>query len=61
MKYKVGDILRGEVNGREFQIVECANNHYVYKDLKTKRKFMVESKILDRCLVEKVTKEQEDV
>lgn len=54
MKYKVGDILRGKVNGREFKITEREADYYVYKDLKTKKQFMVDRKTLEQCAVEKV-------
>ena len=59
MKYKIGDILRGKVNGREFQIVESTGYYYTYKDLKSGRKFMVGCKTLERCAVEKVRNEKE--
>lgn len=54
MQYKTGDILKGKINGREFKIINAENNFYMYEDLKTKKKFIVDCKTLEQCAVEKI-------
>ena len=54
-KFKVGDILKGKVNGRKFEILEDKENgYYRYEDLQNKKVFMTNYATLERCAVEKV-------
>ena len=54
MKYSKGDILIGEINGAMVEIVEITNNgHYIYKDVKTRKKFIGHYKTIDRYPLEK--------
>ena len=55
MKYKKGDILKGKINGAIIEIIDIVNNeYYVYKDAKTRKKFISHYKTMDRCLLDKV-------
>ena len=55
MKYSKGDILMGKINGAMVEIVEITNNeYYIYKDVKTGKKFIRHYKTMDRCLLDKV-------
>lgn len=54
-KFKEGDILRGKVNGRKFEILEDKEKgYYRYKDLQNKKVFITNYETLERCAVEKV-------
>lgn len=53
MIYKVGDILKGKINGRKIEILKAENNHYTYRDLKYGAVFSMYYKALERCQLEK--------
>lgn len=59
MMYRIGDIVRGKVNGREFKIVERTDYHYTYQDIQSGRNYMVGRKMFEQCELEKVSKEKE--
>lgn len=55
MKYSKGDILMGKINGAMVEIVEITNNeYYIYKDIKTGKKFIGHYKTIDRYPLDKV-------
>ena len=61
MQYKIGDILQGKVNGKKVQIVDHKKgfhnrDYYIYEDLQTNKRFIMYSKTLESCMLEKVNK-----
>lgn len=45
----------GKINGAMVEIVEITNSgHYIYKDVKTVKKFIGHYKTIDRYLLDKV-------
>ena len=61
MQYKIGDILQGKVNGKKIQIVDHKKGfrnryYYIYKDLQADKRFIMYSKTLENCMLEKVNK-----
>ena len=55
MKYSKGNILKSKINGATVEIVEIINNeYYIYKDIKTGKKFIGHYKTIDRYPLDKV-------